>query len=159
MVTAYEEWVPKTEEVTLPSGRTALLRRPDLVDIITGGGDVPDILTNMIMESINGQTGESQEVAISAENLPAVLIMLNVIAAACFVEPKVVMSAKGEPAEGTILAQWISFNDRAHVFGWALGAQFQPAATFPQEQTGDLGAVPAGGDLQGKTKRGLRPTG
>jgi hypothetical protein len=158
MVTAYEEWVPKTEEVTLPSGKTALLRRPDLVDIITGGGDVPDILTNMIMESINGEKDDAQELAITAENLPSVLKMLNVIAAACFVEPQVV-NGTGEPPAGTILAKWIPFNDRAHVFGWALGAQFQPAATFPQEQAGDVGIVPAGRDLQGEAESGLRDTG
>lgn len=158
MVTPYEDWIPQTEEVTLPSGKVALLRRPELVDIIIGD-DIPDVLTNMVMDAVNRKTSQSlEEFELTAENMPELLKMFNVIAVACFVDPKVVDGVNAPPP-GAILAKWIPFKDRAHVFGWALGAQFQPAATFPEEQTGDVGIVSPGGDVQRESESQLRDTG
>lgn len=157
MITAFEEWIPKTDEVTLPSGRVALLQKPDLVNVVTSGEEIPDVLTNMVMASINGQEVEPLNMSMTPENMPSIMKLLNVIAAACFVEPKVTNIEPPPPQ--MVLAKWIPFRDRAHVLGWALGAQFQPAAIFPAQQTGDVGTVPAGASLPGKAKPDIRHKG
>src|ERR1041385_1524404 len=85
-VTPIADW-ETLEEVMLPSGKVIKARRPDLVDILAGDGDIPDVLTEIIMETING--GEKKELILNKETLPQLLRSLNVITKACFVEPKI----------------------------------------------------------------------
>lgn len=148
MVTPIHEWAPQAEEVTLPSGKVARLKRPDLVAMITGDGDVPDLLSNLILDMTQNNMGARQEVVIDKETLPQIMKSMDVIACACFVEPKVWQK---DVAEGEYIpVQWIPFNDKATVMAWALGGQYQAAKTFPPEPNGHLGAVPPGEPVSGK---------
>lgn len=142
MVTPIQDWqAASEEEVTLPSGKVVRLRRPDLVDLLMGNGDIPDVLTNMIVDSING--GGRKEFEINKETLPQLIESINVIAKAVFVEPKLWNEIYADEAQGIIPIGWVSFADKTHVFAWAMGAQFQPAETFPAQQNGHLPVVSA----------------
>lgn len=138
MVTPIADWQPAVEEVKLPSGKSAMLKRPDLVELISGEGDIPDVLTTLILSMISGN--ERQELKITQESLPQIFRSLNVIAKACFVEPKL---WDQDHAEGEYIPlSWLTFNDKGFVFAWALGAQYEPAATFPAQQNGNVEPVP-----------------
>ncbi len=135
-LTPLEAWDVQTEIVKLPSGRVVELKRPDLVDLVSGKGDVPDVLADVVLGQM--QSAGRKEFEINRETLPQIMQSLNVIARAVFVFPKL-----GDEA-GCIPLSAIPFNDKAWVFAWALGAQYEPARSFPVEQNGNLAAVPAG---------------
>lgn len=147
MVTSLQDWKKPsgtTEEVQLPSGNRAVLKRTDPVEFMTSGGDIPDVLTQIIIDSIQQQG--RREFEITKDNLPELLESLNVITCAVFHEPKVVRDdeLQGEPTEAVRPLSWISFQDKAFVFAWALGAQFDPAAKFPAQQAQRMATVPNG---------------
>jgi len=149
MVTPINEWMPQAEEITLPSGKVALLKRPDLVAMISGDGEVPDLLSNLILDMTQNNMGQRQELTIDKETLPQIMKSMDVIAIACFVTPKLWTK---DAAEGEYIpVAWVPFNDKATVMAWALGGQYQPAKTFPPEPNGHLATVPPIEPVSGKT--------
>ena len=140
MTTPIHEWAPQPEAVTLPSGKTAKLKRPDLVEMISGTGEVPDLLSNLILDMMQSNMGSRQEVSLTRETMPQIMQSMNVIAKACFIEPRLI---DGDAVEGdAIPLAWVSFNDKAFVMAWALGGQYEPAQRFPGQSNGRVELVP-----------------
>lgn len=144
---------PDEEEVQLPSqqgtDRCVVLRRPDLIQLISGDGDVPDVLTNLVLSMLNG-SGRKQQLEITRETLPQLMGSLNTVAMAAFVRPKLWLR---EEAEGEFVpASWISFADKAWVFAWALGGEYQAADRFRAQPNGDARAVPPVRDVSAATE-------
>lgn len=156
MVTPISEWEPQAEEVTLPSGKVVKLKRPDLVSMISGEGDVPDVLSNMILSMVNG-SGGSKEIDINPETLPQIMSSLNVIAKACFVEP--LLWDNPQRDETHIPVSWVTFGDKGFVMAWALGGQYEPVKTFPPAANGNMATVPTSNKLSRKAKHNFRNTG
>lgn len=151
----FDEWVQQTEIVTLPSGRTAELRRPDLVNLIGEEGNVPNVLANLVLSGI--QNGTTTIEVKDVETFREILKALNVIAKAAFVFPE--LSDDPECSAPFVHVGKVPMNDKGWVFAWALGAQYQPAASFRQEPGGRVGFVPTGQNVRGKTKRPVRHKG
>lgn len=150
MVTPLNEWVPQPEEVTLPSGKIAKLKRPDLVDLIAGDGEIPDLLSNLVisMTSGAGKTTELSMDKLDRQQLKELLKSLNVIAIACFVEPKL---CEGDtPLGDAIPVAWVKFEDKAHVMAWALGGRYEAAKSFPAQQNGHVAAIPPSKRIRSK---------
>jgi hypothetical protein len=143
MVTPISEWEPQAEDVPLPSGKVAKLKRPDLVDMIAGEGEIPDLLSNLVMNlTVNGKAKEITLDTMTNEQLKELMKSLNVIAIACFVEPRL-WEGDEQRADGAIPVKWVAFNDKAAVMAWALGGKYQASATFPAKANGHLDAVSA----------------
>lgn len=146
----------KPEEVQLPSQKDTdkgvLLRRPDLIALISGEGDVPDVLTGLVMASLKGKREETE---LTAETLPQMLKSLDVIAVATFVEPKLWMGDEVS-ADDRMPVKWLSFEDKGFIFAWALGAEFKPAESFRPEQNGHVAIVQSNNRVRANTKRRTR---
>ncbi len=160
-IASADDFLSENEVVQLPSqaGSDAgvLLRRPDIVSMMAAGdGDVPDILSSMVVRMLNekpGAAGPAQELKITAENLPQVMQSINTIAVAAFVDPPLTLAA--EPHDGRIPVSRIKFEDKVFVFGWAIGGeQTAGAQRFPAKARGRAGAVPAKQGVRATPKRG-----
>jgi len=162
-IAGLDSFRPTAERVQLPSqagtDEAVLLRRPDLVSLMANGdGDVPDVLSNLILgmlQTTEGRQGKAQRVEITAENLPDVMRSLNVIALATFAEPR--LTPASEPEGDAVPVHWLSFADKAWVFSWALGGEQAVAAQrFPDAADGRAGAVPAVQGIPPNAKRSRR---
>lgn len=151
--TPINEWEPQAEEVTLSSGRRAKLLRPDLVAMIAGDGDTPDVLSNLVLSMVTGDSGK-RELDITPDTLPQIMKSLNVVNKACFVEPKLWDNDFAD--EEHIPIKWLTFQERGEVFGWALGAKFQFDQGISTKQNGRVATVPAGNNLSRKAQRNIR---
>lgn len=150
MVTPIQEWQPQVEDVTLPSGKVVQLKRPDMVELINGDGDVPDLLSSLILDLTQNNMGKRQEVTVTKDNLPQIMASMNVICKACFVVPQLWDNNTAD--ETHIPIKWVAFNDKAFVMAWALGGQYEAARAFPQESNGHLETVPGGDAVPTKAK-------
>lgn len=150
MVTPIQEWEPQVEDVTLPSGKSVKAKRPDLVAMISDDGDVPDLLSNLIVSLLTGSGGKTtfDLATMTPDQLKEMVKSANVIAKACFVEPQLWDNAQRD--ETHIPLAWVSLNDKAFIMGWALGGQYQPAKTFPAQPNGHVESIPAGKQLRRK---------
>lgn len=146
----------KPEEVQLPSQRgtdkAVLLRRPDLVALIGGDGEIPDVLTGLVMAGIKG---ERQEFDLTPESVPQIMKSLDIIAIATFVAPKL-WHGDEVSDDGRMPVGWLKFEDKGFVFAWALGAEYQPAASFRPEQNGHVGSVQSRHGVPRKAERHVR---
>lgn len=137
MATHGRDW-RQHEDVELPSGKTATLRKPDVLSLITGGGDVPDVLTRIVMQGVKGKTFDSKD--LTAGDLPGLADTLNTVARACFVSPRAVPDAEAlaleqsDPDGDWVAVSDIDYMDKLFVFNWAMGGQGEAARRFPGGQ-------------------------
>ncbi len=153
------DFAPQAEEVQLPSQlgteSCVLLQRPDVIALIGGDGEAPDVLSNLVLSSLNGKAqAEKKGLEINRETLPQMLSTMRLIAKATFVQPK--LWEKEESDQEHMPVKWLDFNDLSFVFAWALGAEYQPASSFPEKPGGGVEAVQPLPGLQGKAKPGGR---
>jgi hypothetical protein len=142
----------QAEEVQLPSqagtDKAVLLRRPDVIDLIASDGNVPDLLSDLVMRGVNG--GEQVELGITKENLPDIGKTLDIVAKACFVQPKLWDNAEADGEH--IPVKWLTFQDKSFVFAWALGGEYQSAKSFRDEPDAGMDAVPSSNGAAHKSK-------
>lgn len=147
-VTSGREWRSRDEavEFTLPSGKVALLKKPDVLEILADP-DIPDLLTNKVME---GMTGEKPKAEIQREDIPRLLKTLNKMCVACFVSPRVVETAQ---ADDEIEVRHIDFQDKLAVFNFAFGQEGVLAQSFRHQPLADVPDLPNGKKLRALAKR------
>ena len=140
-------------DVVLPSslvtGDTVLLRKPDLYSLIDPSGAVSDPLTNMLMASLQGKV----EVDITTPRFdpatfPDMMGMLDRIAVATFVEPKLTLDDVGD--DDHLPVRFVSLADKTYVMNWAMGA-ITEVKSFRPQSGGDVVTVPAGEDLHSES--------
>lgn len=133
-ITPAEGWRRREEKVRLPSGKVAMMKKPDVVDVIMGDGTIPDALAGFMMSTAVGEIDENQ---ISAKELPGMMELANKLCVATFVEPRVVT---GDPDydSGEIAIGDIDMVDRMFVVSWAqgrgTGGEAEKLAQFLAEQ-------------------------
>lgn len=153
-IASAEDFAVTPEEVQLPSQRgtdkAVLLKRPDLIALVTGKGDIPDVLTGLIMQSVEGGGGQ-REFAITRESLPEIMSAMNAVCKATFFEPQV--WDNDEPGEGCMPLAWLTFDDKAFVFAWALGGEYEGAKSFRDEPGAGVDTVPASNGTAPESKR------
>lgn len=140
------------EEFKLPSGKTVLVRRPDLVSLISGEGDIPDVLTGLILAGLGGQRKEFE---LTRESVPEIMKSLNVITIAALVQPKA--WDRDEPDEAHVPVAWIAFEDKAALFAWALGADYEQVRSFRDQKEPGVAVVSGSNGVPPKAKRNPRP--
>lgn len=115
MVTTVREWREsnKPEEVELPSGKVALLRRVHIMDLALNGAIPSTLLAEAAQYS---QKGEPLAITVRDDkDFQRWLGLINPVVIAAFVEPKVTL----KPSEDTLGVEEISGSDRLTVFRWA----------------------------------------
>ncbi len=115
MVTTVREWREQNtpEEVELPSGNKAMLRKVHITDLALSGA----IPTTLLAEAAKFSKGKGEPLAIMVQNegdFARWLGLINPVVIAAFVEPKV---AK-EPTDDALGVNEISGADRLAVFRW-----------------------------------------
>lgn len=147
-IASLQDFAVQPETVQLPSqkgtDKAVLLKKPDMVSLIMGEyGEIPDLLTGMLMA---GAQGAKVEVSLNdKDKLPQIAQMLNAVAIATFIEPRV-CSGK-EPQDDALPVSWLPFDDRVFVMNWAMGTELPAMQKFREEQSGGVGTVSEGGDV------------
>lgn len=154
-IATLDDFRPSAEAVQLPSqngtDKRVMLRRPDMVRLISSDGNVPDLLTSIVLAQINGRTAE---VDVDETTIPQLMQMLNTIAVATFVEPA--LCEEDEPVDGKLPVAWVSFEDKGFVMSWALGVEAQALQRFRQEPGGNVESVQQVQKVRAKSKRHAR---
>lgn len=142
-VTPAADW-RRHEVVTLPSGKRARLRRPDVIELIMADGQVPDFLTPVVLAGLRGQDVDQQatEFEVTQENIGAIFELVNTIARAAFVEPTISDKPDAELGENEIRLEHVGFGDKTWIMNWAMGAESASAGRFRTEPSGGVGPVP-----------------
>ncbi len=129
-ITSAAEW-KAGEIVQLPSGKVAKLRRPDALSLLLRDGRLPDALGPLIFGGKNDGTGVGS-IELTPESLTALVPILDQLAVACFVEPRVIEKSAG-PGDDGLLPSDIAFNDKLFLFQWVFGEAGTLAGRFPVE--------------------------
>lgn len=129
-ITTAAQW-KSGEIVQLPSGKVAKLRRPDALSLLLHDGRLPDALGPLIFGGKNEGAGVN-EIELTPESLTALVPILDQLAVACFVEPRVSEKSAGQGDE-VLVPSDIAFNDKLFLFQWVFGEAGTLAGRFPVE--------------------------
>ena len=96
-ITSASEWKAasgvRPVPLTVPSGKTCLVKKPDGLEMFLGEGYVPNELMSIVQESIEGKTESAEAVASQVQDNPdmikAMFKMIDSIVVHCVVEPRV----------------------------------------------------------------------
>lgn len=143
-----------TEDVELPSGRVARLRKPDVLALIMESGEIPDVLSGQLLAGLQGSAAPKQ-IEITAESVRDLMEVVNAVTRAAFVLPRIVDKPEAEMTDDEIGIEHVAFNDRVFVLKWAMGGSIMAAQRFP-DAPARVGAVPASERLREGTKRAAR---
>jgi len=143
-----------TEDVELPSGNVARLRKPDVLALIMSNGEIPDVLSAQLLAGMQGGAAPKQ-IELTAENVSGLLEVVNTVTRASFVLPRIVDKPEAEMTEDEIGIEHVAFNDRVFVLKWAMGGSIAAAQRFP-DSPARVGTVPAGGSLRKGAKRAAK---
>lgn len=131
----------RTEEVELPSGRTMLVQRPNLMSMVLNSGTVPDFMMGFIEKSFGGQKPKSDSMSqtIKQEDLPFLVELMNMAAIGCAVSPKVVRENPDYDADQIELSD-LTDDEKTFLLGYALGGELASpqVAAFPVESNGSV---------------------
>jgi hypothetical protein len=121
--------------LTVPSGKTCLVRRPDGMKFFLDQGMIPNALLPMVMEAVNEHKETSPKelgdaVMESPDMLPALLDLADRVVVHCVVEPKVEPVPKDEegnvvppeerPDDDTLYIDYIDQEDKMFIFNYAV---------------------------------------
>jgi hypothetical protein len=129
----------------MTTGDTVLLRKPDLYSLIDPSGKVSDPLTNMLMASLGGKVDVDVKSISDPKKFPDMMGMLDRIAVATFVEPKLTLDETGD--DDHIPVRFVPLADKTFVMNWAMGA-INEVKSFRPKSGGDVDAVPEGEGIQ-----------
>lgn len=131
-IAQWESLVP-TEDVQLPSQKGTefgvRLRKPDVLGIMTEGGDVPNFLKQFVSPDAPVDSGEQVDMVAA---LPSLLPLFARIAMATLVEPV--------PTPELVSA--LALQDKMFITEWSLGKEFGNAVSFRQEAGTGVDAIP-----------------
>lgn len=142
MITSANQWVV-TEEIDLPSGKTARLRKPNMLALAASTHGAPDLLTQTMIDKINGKP--AKKVEITAENFPTLLDSMRRVTKAAFVEPRIEDTPDYD--NGVIAINDVDEGDLVCVFLWAQGMEMEQARSYLRQSVERLGAAPAEQDV------------
>jgi hypothetical protein len=147
-VTSADEWGDLYRNgvlVPLASGRVARLR-PVGIEELVRSGKIPDDLSPLAAEVVWMSRPEPGTVRSLGKRA---IEMLNIVVAAAFMEPRVVIDT--EPGEGEISIDWIDVIDKGEVFAWVT-APVSMLATFRARQAASMAALHAGNEAGTKAE-------
>ncbi|MBN1814712.1 MAG: hypothetical protein JXA14_22925 [Anaerolineae bacterium] len=131
----------KPEEVTLPSGNVALLRRVHILELARGGA-IPTVLATMMSGDGKVSTNPADMLK-NADDLTEMLDMIDAVVMRAFVQPKLGKEATDEQ----LAIGEVNVTDRMFVFRWCNGEAEQLGPFRPKPEAG-VESTPAGEDLR-----------
>jgi hypothetical protein len=143
--TAASDWKREATEpelVILPSGNTALLKRPSMLAMMKQG-EIPNPLMEAAVDLLDGQ---------APKDFGGLVELLEHIAIEAFVEPRI--SRNGSPQDGEIALSDLSDADKLFVSGWMRGVADE-AAPFRTDGPG-ASAGGDGGEVRDEAERDAR---
>lgn len=141
------------EDLELPSGNVALVKRPGITKFISEGC-VPDPLMGVVDRAVKRGKGlplqEQQAILKDPEKIRAMEEMMDKVLCLVVVEPKVVMGTddegneipESERSEDVIYADEVDMDDKVFIFNFAVGGT-RDLARFRREHGAALGSLRA----------------
>lgn len=141
VVSPASAWKRKTEIVQLPSGLVAELKKPSVVSLALRGGRLPESLSAIVFDSLNGRKRKDDTDGWQPQNMGEVADLMDVICVGAFVNPKIVENPDYE--QGQIAIEDVDEQDKMWVLNWAGvgGGELASARRSPNEQAGNLPAA------------------
>ena len=151
-ITPISGWLDDYETVKLPSGKVVGLRQVDVLNILTVDGEIPNILIPAITGHMALSQGDNQNLEMGIEDLVQLNNLLDRLARACFVNPKIVADMDAVDRGEGITVEMVSYIDKTSLIAWNMGgqAQLDATATFLNEQEPSMVTVQPSGDIQPK---------
>lgn len=164
--TTASEWRAKVagEDLTLPSGNVALVRRPGM-DTFLREGVIPDSLTPIVEDAVKKGKGLStaaqKEMLKDPKQIAGVIDLMDAIVVAAVIEPKVKAvpkDADGQPvpfdergATDCLYADEVDLDDKVFIMNFAVGGT-RDLERFRGEHAASVAAVQPGEDLEVPSK-------
>ena len=131
-VTPVSDWKKDLSEgsaLELPSGKVAQLRRRSIF-LLMKTGQIPNELRAIVQNFISSPQGARE---IAGENFETMFELIDLVAKACFVYPKLVDEDKAELGTDEIYISDIEFDDKLYVYLWSSG-EVSDLGFFRREQ-------------------------
>lgn len=131
-VTPVSDWKKDFSEgiaLELPSGKVAQVRRRSIF-VLVKAGQIPNDLKAIVQSFISSPQG-AREVA--SQNFEAMFQIIDIVAKACFVYPKLADEKKNKLGEDEIYVSDIDFDDKLYVYLWSNG-EVSDLDSFRKEQ-------------------------
>jgi hypothetical protein len=136
------------KEVTLPSGDTVVLRGVGF-DTLLLTDRVPDFLTPLVVNAVNGSQVPLPSVEEDVEKTKEMAQFINLVCELAFVSPRIVPTPQ---AEDEISMDDLDMIDKRFVFFNVLGKPTRWLNSFRHEQAQDVGGVGDGEGLPDTTE-------
>lgn len=153
--TPANEWLPKLEALTLPSGKVIEVRRASVIDMLMSDGNIPESFANLLEKSAEQQDGDGKVTPWKPrpEEFTEITEFYKKVVLATVVRPKVVADREADTDAGEIHLSWISDNDKAAIMSWALGEEVEglPLKKFPRQPRTGVPASRNGRGVRAKT--------
>lgn len=133
----------RSEELTLPSGLTVEVRRPDTGRLVMESetGVIPTFLVNQVIGRLVGKAiNETTEWIPTQDDLPGLNRFMDMVVKAALVWPVIVTSNPDYEA-GQIVMSDLSEEDRSTLFVWGLPGGSAAVQRFRTESGGSVGAA------------------
>lgn len=117
----------------LPSGKVARLRRRSIFALMKAG-QIPNELRAIVQNFISSPQGAR---AVAGENFEAMFQLIDVVAKACFVYPKLVDEGENELDDDEVYVSDIEFDDKLYVYLWSAG-EVSSLEAFREEQNSSI---------------------
>lgn len=149
----------RSATMELPSGMIAKLRNPGGMRVFMGNGTIPNSLMPVVKETLDGNKADGVEVAqqtladVDEAMIADMMRMMDSIAVACFVEPKVFNTPENEDdrEDDKLYADEVDDEDKMFIFRWVSGGT-SDVEQFRQEQAGNVAALAGQPAVGGKTQ-------
>jgi hypothetical protein len=148
-VTSASDWVKEALEerkgkpLTVPSGKTCLVAKPDGLKAFTDKGMVPNALMPIMQRAMSGAKLDEGEIEKTITENPSVIAdmidMVDAVVIDCVVEPKVspipldeggeVIPPHERDDDDTLYVDYIDYGDKMAIFNYALNG-VQSVAKF-----------------------------
>jgi len=132
-------------ELTLPSGKTVLVRTPDVLTMTMRGGLIPDVLTPLIEkyvfekeQIIARANATDQPPGDRLKHYAEFMKCVDIVAVGACVNPVL----RFTPKKGELAIDRLTVADRLAIYMWAEGLT-APLAAFPARADGEDALLPA----------------
>lgn len=122
-------------ELTLPSGATVEVQRPNLVRMAAASADneIPRFLANLVMADVHHVPDEVKNAPLRKKNLERLSRFMDAVIIGCVTWPRIVRS-NPDYDSGEITLADLTASDREYLFQWAMPADLDAVTTFARNK-------------------------
>lgn len=118
-------------ELTLPSGATVEVQRPNLVRMAAASADneIPRFLTSLVMAEVHNLPDEVTHAPLRKKHLERLSRFMDAVIIGCVLWPRIVRS-NPDYDNGEIMLADLTASDREYLFTWAMPADLDAVTAF-----------------------------